>query len=520
MTRAEKAAALVPYLRQSVKKEESISLEVQLEDVQRWAKTNGVELLPEIVEEGVSGSKHWRKRKLGEAIAACERGEAAGVVVAYQSRLSRESGVAAHELYEALDAAGARLVCVKENIDTGTGARQRMVYSILAAVAREEWESRREGWDTAKRKSVERGAYISAHVPVGYDRPQVVRDGEPVFTSAGRPVLSPLVRNADAPAVAELFRIRASGGNWGDCRRMMEAREVVNGSGTGAYWTSRAMRHVVGNRCYLGESRCGLHVNPNAHEPIVDAATFNAAQRREPATGKPPVGSLLGGLVYCSGCGRKMSPMRGGLYYQCRSTRNYAAAPCPSVASCPGPELDRLVSEAFLMLIPAHYEVGAPTADTEPLERRLVMTRNGLEALLKALETAAPEDVAAMAGAVGARRRAVEEAEGALRSAQLGTGLAKEAGTIGQRWDGMGTDERRRWLREWGFRVEVERAEKRGVPVADRATLTWSPEPLHPEAVTPATLRDLVAGWDALAAESLEEAGAALGTAEAEGVAA
>lgn len=44
-------------------------------------------LAAEVVEQNVSGSKPWRERALGDAIAACERGEAGGIIVAWQDRL-------------------------------------------------------------------------------------------------------------------------------------------------------------------------------------------------------------------------------------------------------------------------------------------------------------------------------------------------------------------------------------------------------------------------------------------------
>jgi hypothetical protein len=47
----------------------------------------------------------FRQALLGDAVTACERGEAEGIVVAWQDRLSRESGVATAEVYEALCAA-------------------------------------------------------------------------------------------------------------------------------------------------------------------------------------------------------------------------------------------------------------------------------------------------------------------------------------------------------------------------------------------------------------------------------
>jgi DNA invertase Pin-like site-specific DNA recombinase len=82
---------LVPYLRQSRRKERTISIDSQRADIRRWAGQHGVGLAAEVVEQNVSGSKPWRERAIGAAIGACERGEAAGIIVAWQDRLSREN---------------------------------------------------------------------------------------------------------------------------------------------------------------------------------------------------------------------------------------------------------------------------------------------------------------------------------------------------------------------------------------------------------------------------------------------
>ena len=63
---------LIPYMRQSRKKSEAtISIDEQRRDIHRWADAAGVPLAAEVVEQNVSGSKPWRERGLGEAIAAC-----------------------------------------------------------------------------------------------------------------------------------------------------------------------------------------------------------------------------------------------------------------------------------------------------------------------------------------------------------------------------------------------------------------------------------------------------------------
>jgi Resolvase, N terminal domain len=88
---------LVPYMRQSHAKERTISIDEQRRDIHRWADEAGVTLAPELVEQNVSGSKPWRERALGEAIAACERGEAAGIIVAW--RLTAEAADARHQAH-------------------------------------------------------------------------------------------------------------------------------------------------------------------------------------------------------------------------------------------------------------------------------------------------------------------------------------------------------------------------------------------------------------------------------------
>jgi hypothetical protein len=56
---------LIPYIRQSRKKEVSISLDEQRRVIERWASGAGVVLAEAVIEQGVSGSKPWRERELG-----------------------------------------------------------------------------------------------------------------------------------------------------------------------------------------------------------------------------------------------------------------------------------------------------------------------------------------------------------------------------------------------------------------------------------------------------------------------
>ena len=88
------------------------------------------------------------------------------VIVAWQDRLSRENGAATAEVWEALDHAGARLVCAGEGLDTDTGDHE-MLFMIKAAIAREQWKRHRANWERARRSCIERGV-PAGRAPFGY----------------------------------------------------------------------------------------------------------------------------------------------------------------------------------------------------------------------------------------------------------------------------------------------------------------------------------------------------------------
>lgn len=284
---AKKNRPLIPYLRQSRAKEVSISIPDQLAAVKRWAEVAGVKLAAPVVDEGVSGSKPWRERGLGAAVAACERGEASGIIVAWQDRLTREPLSAQHEVWEKLDAANARFVAVGDGVDT-TLEGQQMLLGMKALVARDQWLRYRANWENARKDAIERGAKPGP-CPAGYSRAQ---DG----------VLEP---NGDAEAVVEAFRLRAEGGNWCDVARHLTGAGVVGSKGS-SEWTPSAAQRLIANRNYLGEIKSGEYVNTGAHPALVSAGVFRRAARQSVRSG-PVVrgdGPLLGGgLVRCGACG-------------------------------------------------------------------------------------------------------------------------------------------------------------------------------------------------------------------------
>src|SRR5262249_49510537 len=90
---------LIPYMRKSGKEDPAISRDRQRRAIERWAQANSVELAPEVWEPGVSGSRPWQERGLGDAIQRCAGGEADGIVVEEQSRLSRARMIQTAEVW-------------------------------------------------------------------------------------------------------------------------------------------------------------------------------------------------------------------------------------------------------------------------------------------------------------------------------------------------------------------------------------------------------------------------------------
>lgn len=307
MSPAGKIRPLIPYLRQSRKREQTISIEEQRRDIRRWAEGAGVKLAAEVVEQNVSGSKSWRARGIGHAVELCEAGKASGIVVAYQDRLTRENSIGTAEVWEALGKAGARLVCLDNGIDTATGDHE-LLFTIMGGLAREQWKRHRGNWERARRNAIERGVHVGP-TPAGYRRTQAAHPetGELLFTSRGEPVPGPLEPNEHADAVREAFELRAGGASWTRVARSLTEAGVPNREGKP--WSLKAAEKLTRNRVYLGEIRSGEFAQRDAHEPLVRLALFERVQANREVRGpnKNSQPGLLSGLLRCASCGNRMT---------------------------------------------------------------------------------------------------------------------------------------------------------------------------------------------------------------------
>jgi DNA invertase Pin-like site-specific DNA recombinase len=385
------------------------------------------------VEQGVSGSKPWQERGLGLAVDACRRGEASGIIVAWQDRLSRENGRATAEVWEALEQVGARLVAANEGLDTASGD-QELTFTIKAAIARDQWKRHRANWEDARRSAIESNVF-PGKTPIGYRREK-----------SGR-----LVRGPQAKKVVKAFELRREG---------LPQTEIARRLG----WSHSTLRQILVNEVYLGVIRHGAFRKEDAHDPLVSRELFDAVQATR-TTEQIPSGEttrdrLLKGLAVCSGCGHTLKVVHRPRkhdklpVYYCKDA---ASEPCPSRAFVHAEKLDLYVEtwfESALQDVPRMVDVVAAgrelqeaQTDLERLERQLVGYVEGADAL----------DPVLFRRGLDARQAKVNEANERVRHLAARQSRIPAGGSLSDLWAGFDASKRRTVLLGFVDRIEVDR---------------------------------------------------------------
>jgi DNA invertase Pin-like site-specific DNA recombinase len=446
--------------------ESFISPDVQREQIEAWAKLRRATIVEWHTDLDMSGARGDRPGLL-DAIERVEQGSTGGIVVAKLDRLARSLPVAFDAIHR-IEAAGGRVVSVDEGIDPST-VNGRMMRSLLLLLA--EWyrDQVRAGWEIAREKAVRRGAAISSTVPTGYrrgDRGQLEPD----------PQWGPVVR--------ELFERRAEGAAWADLARLMNDRGVpvqyASGRRRGqGRWTGQTVSRLVAGRVYLGEVRHGAFVNLDAHEPLVSASVWHAAQHARgvqlPRADHDP--ALLSGLVRCAGCGYGMHRSRGRgaggttlAGYRCRG--GGSGGQCPERAFAYGDALERLVVDEFLRHA-ADLEVTG-SQDTSELDDALVElddARHALEVFRDDPRVIGALGPDGFATGLQERARRVEQAEAAVVAARLPVAGMPDSATLRRIWPDLDVVRRRRLL---AAGIDFVVVAGRGPLTAERVRVCWA----------------------------------------------
>jgi hypothetical protein len=150
------------------------------------------------------------------------------------------------------------------NLPDYTTADGKMLTTIQLAVDAGYRERKTEELERAKANAIALGIPVANRPPVGY-RKRADRRLEPDPETAA--------------AVREMFELRATGAGPAALADLLEAHGVKTSQGA-ATWSKAAIQSVISSRVYLGELSYGRdrrYVNPEAHEPIIDRATWEAA---------------------------------------------------------------------------------------------------------------------------------------------------------------------------------------------------------------------------------------------------
>jgi site-specific DNA recombinase len=426
--------------------ESFISPEVQRQQIERWASAHDHQLIWHEPELDVSGGTMQRPI-FAQIMERVRAGQTDGVIVAKLDRFARTL-VGALNTLEEFDRHNAALVSVSDSIDltTPTG---RAFLRVLLVFAELERERIADGWGAAVESAIERGLHISPTVPYGYDR-----------------VDKRLVPNEDAPAIHEAFIMRGAGHSRTEIARMLDQR-VSNGG----RWLPGAVERILQNRVYLGEVHRGQLANPDAHEPIVSVAEFQAAAMAPVrSAARSAKTNLLGGIVRCAGCRYLLTPHHATAQadrYKCR--RLHKAGKCPAPAAINQDKLDDYVEALW------REQMGDPALE-------VVEDSSELDAVTAALSEAQEElrafacDTTARSilgetyhEAMRARQEAVREAQTALEQ------LAAKRPAVGLDvgvYDELPVSDRKRVLASAIDAVFLKPGHS-GVPIEERVVLLW-----------------------------------------------
>jgi DNA invertase Pin-like site-specific DNA recombinase len=433
--------------------ESFISPAVQRERIEGVAAAGGHKIIQWHEDLDQSGAKEDRPG-FQLALKRIEAGLSDGIVVAKLDRFSRSVRDAAIAL-QRIEESGGAFISAEDSLDTST-PMGRFALHMMLAIAELEWERRRETWQTARERAVQRGVHVASRTPTGYDRDE-----------SGR-----LVPSKHADKIAACFEARGRGASWRELSLLMADVPSPYGS---TEWPDRSLSHLLSNRVYLGEARSGEFVNPTAHEPLVTEDVFaqaqSTAQRPSPQHGL----SILTGLLRCAGCRYCMKPDKMKpkseeervRMYRCRGRR--AAGKCEAPSSVLARVVEPFIIDQTLERL-KDVRVGHSGDDEKVDEAR--RERDEAVALRDNFLALDVRDPVLAQRELDVRQARVDEVE--ARLAALRTTESFEPARIVPVFPSLEPDEQRRILGSVIDAIFLRRAPGRGTwPVEDRVFICW-----------------------------------------------
>lgn len=292
----------VLYLRQSVAKDDSISIEMQETACRDYCERMGYTVVAVRADPGLSG-RSWSKRPdVQAAMAAIEQGDADVIILWKWSRLSRSRKDWALAI-DRVDVAGGRIESATEPIDTAT-ASGRFARGVMTEYAAFQSEQIGEVWEEVRQRRLRMGLPASGRLPYGWKWADGGITPDP----------------DEAPRVVAMFARYLAGEGSAQIAQWLNTEKVPGPNGNA--WTRSRPFTVMDSPIHAGLIPYRGAVHDGAHAPIIDRATWEAyrserAARRQSGTRPRRYDYLLSTLVRCS-CGARMygkGSMTGGTLY-------------------------------------------------------------------------------------------------------------------------------------------------------------------------------------------------------------
>lgn len=324
-------------------------------------------------DEGLSGTDNANRPEFQRMMRDCRSGRIDLVITKSISRWGRHLTQTLESVHELIDL-GVNVFFEKENLLTlsSTGT---VILELMGSFAEYESNSIKQNTKMGYKVRMQRGIYKYKRPPYGYDA-----------DADGR-----LVVNAEeAEVVRRIFQMSIHGIGTHKIAKILQAEGVP--TKRGADWQPTTIRAILTNITYTGDVilqktiRVGnaprkrndgseeSYYVPEHHEPIIDHATFEAAQSsilarsrgRFRGDGKSTIRYPFSSHLTCSICGRHLQRQAGAteIMWTCAG---YKAHICTLQ---PVPELD--IKDAFKATVAEHEAWEVPnTDDNERLDENL-----------------------------------------------------------------------------------------------------------------------------------------------------
>jgi site-specific DNA recombinase len=294
------------------------------------------------------------------------RAKAVDIVIVYKvDRLTRSLADFAR-IVETFDQYGASFVSVTQQFNTTT-SMGRLTLNVLLSFAQFEREVTGERIRDKIAASKQKGLWMGGNVPLGY----AASDRTLVIVPEDADIVRGLFkRYLELQSVPALVRERNAAGDRTQ-RRLTKGGKPIGGA---RYFTG-ALYHLLKNPIYLGEIRHKGKTYPGQHPAIIDAETWNEAQRllkagsRRSSTGVASQ-ATLSGKVYDS-AGRRMTPTHSkkadGRHY-----RYYVSRMDKSDPSVRGKGITRISAELIERLVDDAIRPHTDSAGLDQVERVVI----------------------------------------------------------------------------------------------------------------------------------------------------